>query len=50
MASGEDTEFTYKLYENGHKMVFNPDAFDFHQYPIKIKNYLKSKFYRGPIS
>ena len=47
LASGEDTEFSYKLYENNHKMVFAPEAFVFHQHPSRIKEYLKSKFYRG---
>lgn len=46
-ASGEDTEFSYKLYQKGHKMVFKPEAFVYHLHPIHIKHYLKSKFYRG---
>lgn len=47
LASGEDTEFSYKLYENKHKMVFAPEAFVYHQHPIRLKQYLKSKFFRG---
>ncbi|MBW1791755.1 MAG: glycosyltransferase [Deltaproteobacteria bacterium] len=47
LASGEDTEFSYKLHESGHKMVFEPGAFVYHQHPAKLKHYLKSKFYRG---
>jgi len=47
LASGEDTEFSYKLYENGYKMVFRPEAFVYHQHPTKLSRYLKSKFFRG---
>lgn len=47
LASGEDTEFSYKLQEDGHKLVFNPEAFVYHQHPISLKHYLRVKFYRG---
>ena len=47
LASGEDTEFSYKLYESGYKMVFRPEAFVYHQHPSELRKYLKSKFYRG---
>ncbi len=47
LASGEDTEFSYKLHQNGHKMVFEPDACVYHQHPSTLKRYLKIKFFRG---
>jgi len=47
LASGEDTEFSYKLHEAGHKMVFEPKAVVYHQHPNILANYLKTKFYRG---
>ncbi len=46
-ASGEDTEFSYRLHKNGHKMRFRPDTFVYHQHPTELKHYLKTKFYRG---
>jgi glycosyltransferase involved in cell wall biosynthesis len=46
-ASGEDTEFSYKLQRNGHKMVFEPQSFVYHQHPFKLGEYIKVKFYRG---
>ena len=47
LASGEDTEFSYKLQKQGHKMVFNPAAFVYHRHPSTLKHYLRTKFYRG---
>ncbi len=47
VASGEDTEFSYKLHQNGHKMVLEPEAFVYHQHPTQLKHYLRTKFYRG---
>jgi len=47
LASGEDTEFSYKLHKNGHKMVFEPLAFVYHRHPSKLSKYIKMKFYRG---
>ena len=47
LASGEDTEFSYKLHKTGHKMVFERQAFVFHQHPSDLRRYLKVKFYRG---
>ena len=47
LASGEDTEFSYKLHEAGYKMVFESKAIVFHQHPNKLTNYLKTKLYRG---
>ena len=47
LASGEDTEFSYKLQSVGYKLVFVPDAFVYHQHPTKLVKYLRTKFYRG---
>jgi len=47
LASGEDTEFSYKLHRSGHKMVFVPEACVYHQHPSTLKHYLKIKFFRG---
>lgn len=47
LASGEDTEFSYKLHKNGYKMVFDPEAFVYHNHPSRLWDYLRSKFYRG---
>jgi glycosyltransferase involved in cell wall biosynthesis len=47
MASGEDTEFSYKLCEKGYKLVFRPEAFVYHQHPARLDRYLRTKFYRG---
>jgi GT2 family glycosyltransferase len=47
VASGEDTEFSYKLHEAGYKMVFEPKAVVYHQHPHILTNYLKTKFNRG---
>ena len=47
LASGEDTEFSYKLHEAGYKMIFEPHAVVYHQHPTFLTNYLKTKFYRG---
>lgn len=47
LASGEDTEFSYKLHKDGHKMFFNPSAVVFHNHPSRLWDYLRTKFYRG---
>lgn len=47
IASGEDTEFSYKLHKAGYKLVFEPKAFVYHQHPSTLKKYLRVKFYRG---
>lgn len=46
-ACGEDAEFSYRLNEDGHKLVFSPQAFVYHQHPSTLKQYLRTKFYRG---
>jgi lipopolysaccharide/colanic/teichoic acid biosynthesis glycosyltransferase/glycosyltransferase involved in cell wall biosynthesis len=43
-ASGEDSEFSYKLQERGFRLVFNPDAIVYHQHPDTLWKYLKKKF------
>lgn len=47
LASGEDTEFSYKLHRNGFKMVFEPQAYVYHHHPSTLLRYLKTKFFRG---
>jgi len=47
LASGEDTEFSYKLHKEGHKLIFNPSAFVYHQHPSSLRHYLRVKFNRG---
>lgn len=46
-ASGEDAEFSYRLQENNHKLVFCADAFVYHHHPEKLGHYLRVKFFRG---
>ena len=46
-ASGEDTEFSYRLSGDGYKLVFSNTAFVYHLHPSKLKKYLRIKFYRG---
>jgi glycosyltransferase involved in cell wall biosynthesis len=45
--SGEDPELSYRLAEQGHKMVFNPRAIVYHYHPASLYSYLKTKFYRA---
>ncbi len=47
IASGEDTEFAYRLASKGHKMVFIKDAWVYHRHPDNVSWYLKQKFGRG---
>lgn len=47
IASGEDTDLSYRLASKGHKMVFVPDAIVYHRHPDHIFQYLKMKFYRA---
>lgn len=46
-AAGEDIDLSYRLYKKGSKMVFKPAAFVYHQHPVRLKEYLKSKFYKS---
>jgi len=45
--SGEDPELSYRLAEQGNKMVFNPNAIVYHYHPASLYSYLKTKFYRA---
>lgn len=46
-ASGEDTEFTYKLAEKGHKVRLAKDVFVRHLHDDSLVHYLKTQFKRG---
>lgn len=43
-ASGEDSEFSYKLSLSGYKMTYSPNAFVYHRHPDTIIKYMKKKF------
>jgi len=47
IASGEDTEFSYRMQKAGRKMVFNQNAVTFHTHPVSFLKYLRIKFYRA---
>jgi GT2 family glycosyltransferase len=47
IASGEDTDLSYRLSSKGLKMVFAQDAIVYHEHPSRITQYLKMKFYRA---
>lgn len=47
VANNEDTELSYRLVSQGHRMVFNPEAFVYHTHPDTLKKYLRIKFWRG---
>jgi len=47
IASGEDADLSFRLSRNGHKMVFEPEAFVYHRHPVSLSHYLRVKFYRG---
>lgn len=47
IASGEDTDFSFRVHEKGHKMVFNPKAVVYHTHPTSFKKYFKVKFFRA---
>ena len=46
-ASVEDQEFSFRLAERGHKMVFNPRAVVYHQHPATLTAYFTRKFNIG---
>jgi cellulose synthase/poly-beta-1,6-N-acetylglucosamine synthase-like glycosyltransferase len=46
-ASVEDQEFSFRLAEQGLKMVFNPRAVVYHQHPETLAAYLRRKFNIG---
>lgn len=47
MASGEDTELSFRLAGMGHKMVFNPKAWVWHPHTSTFRSYVKQKFWRA---
>lgn len=47
MASGEDTDLSFRLSEKGHKLVFAPKAVVWHTHPESLWKYLKVKFWRA---
>lgn len=47
MASGEDTEFSFRLADRGLKMVFQPEALVAHRHPTTLGRYLKQKYWRA---
>jgi len=47
MASGEDTDLSYRLSDNHYKMVFEPNAFVYHKHPDTLRSYLIMKFWRA---
>ncbi len=46
-ACGEDAEFSYRLSRDGHRMLFCGAAVVYHRHPSTLKQYLRTKFYRG---
>ncbi len=46
-ASGEDIELSYRLAQQGHKLVFASRAVVFHRHPATLKQYLRRKYYVG---
>jgi cellulose synthase/poly-beta-1,6-N-acetylglucosamine synthase-like glycosyltransferase len=47
MASGEDTDLSFKLSAKGRKLVFASKAVVWHQHPVSFWKYLRVKFYRA---
>lgn len=47
IASGEDTELSYKISKAGHKMVFRQSAVVYHSHPNSLGKYLRIKFFRA---
>ena len=43
-ASGEDTDLSFRLAEQGHKLVLCPRAFVYHSHPERLWDYLERKF------
>jgi len=46
-ASVEDQEFSFRLAELGHKMIFVPDAIVYHEHPVSLGAYWRRKFWIG---
>lgn len=47
MASGEDADFSFRLADQGLRMVFQPDAVVYHKHPETVSRYLKQKYWRA---
>ncbi len=47
MASGEDTDFSFRLAKKGYKMVFASKAIVKHFHPTRLSKYWRTKFYRA---
>lgn len=47
IASGEDTDLSFRVNEAGYSMVFRPEAVVFHSHPESLWKYLKVKFSRA---
>lgn len=47
MASGEDTELSYRMAESGMRLFFNPRAIVFHSHPENLWKYLRTKYFRA---
>ncbi|MEK6970137.1 MAG: glycosyltransferase [archaeon] len=46
-ASGEDSEFSYRLAEKGMALKFAPNAIVYHTHPSSLMHYLRVKFFRA---
>lgn len=46
-SSGEDQEFSFRLSERGHKLVFVPQAVVYHQHPASVVAYWRRKYKTG---
>jgi cellulose synthase/poly-beta-1,6-N-acetylglucosamine synthase-like glycosyltransferase len=47
MASGEDPELSFRISRSGAKMVFQKNAFVYHNHPDSIWKFIRQKFWRG---
>ena len=47
IASGEDTDLSFRMSRAGLKMAFNPHAIIYHRHPDSMRKYLKQKFWRA---
>ena len=47
MASGEDTDLSFRLSASGKKMVFAPRAIVWHTHPTSLWKYLRVKYFRA---
>lgn len=44
VAATEDIELSFRLASQGYRMVFNSDAYVYHQHPVSWMDYMKRKF------